>query len=660
MTAAKYLLVFLILLITLPVYAQKPYDGPVPTYIQKEKSWIYRDRDGNQVFDGRFDDAWFFYEGLAAVKQHGTFKYIDLGGKTVISNMYSQAGDFSEGRAVVKLPNTGYFYINRSGDVLSRNDYTFLSQFKNGIGTGIRDGVFYLIDAAGKELPGEFNYIGSFNEGLAYFSRDLKFGFVNTRGEAQIKPLYLSANDFLEGYAWVKKTDTTECLIDRNGKEITQAKRYVNGNHLPYQTKYLIESDKKGSTVNTRDGKTLFKTKLKITRWIKAGLFVFKDDQTDSEGVVDSKGKEVIKAEWKSINPGEGDFLIVQKGMKYGITGLNGKELIPAKYDFYWNTPIGTFLKEGKFFSLYNEKENSLGKKKYDNLWFPATQNSVPAGFAQVKVWDDRFFIDASGKEYFDRSVTLLTEKGPNGKYGFKDLETGEWYGETAYDKIETESEGMYPVVKSGKYGFFSKHILKQVIPCMYDEISFFKEGLCAVRLAGLWGYINNKGETEIPFKFRKAWQFIEGKAEVELENGKYVINRKGEIIDDITPNKQYDPWADRPQFSGNTLTGSYELEFYHMINSPLSNPKKGQKSQELEYPVRIKVTRDHISTDNYYFTVEGSGNFNGQRVYNLRRDTGNNTYLSFVFFGPGEDKCAFMTRDGMVVYATSPMQFGK
>ncbi|GMU89589.1 MAG: hypothetical protein AMXMBFR49_17970, partial [Chlorobiota bacterium] len=38
----------------------------------------------------------------------------------------------------------------------------------------------------------------------------------------------------------------------------------------------------------------------------------------------------------------------------------------------------------------------------------------------------------------------------------------------------------------------------------------------------------------------------------------------------------------------------------------------------------------------------------------------GNNTYLMFVFFGNGEDRCAFMTRDGMVVYATAPMQFGK
>ncbi|MBK7868298.1 MAG: hypothetical protein IPJ75_15645 [Ignavibacteriales bacterium] len=40
--------------------AQKPYDGLIPTYVQKDKKWIYRDNAGNKVFNSEYDEAWFF------------------------------------------------------------------------------------------------------------------------------------------------------------------------------------------------------------------------------------------------------------------------------------------------------------------------------------------------------------------------------------------------------------------------------------------------------------------------------------------------------------------------------------------------------------------------------------------------------------------------
>lgn len=640
--------------------AQKPYDGPIPTHIQKDKKWIYRDYAGNRIFDGEYDEAWFFYEGLAVVKQFGSYKYIDLTGKPVLNNMYEVAGDFSEGRAMVKMANTGRFYINKKGERKSEKEYQTLGKFKDGVGIGYRENRYFLIDSTGKEIAGPFNYVDGFREGMSWFSIDRQFGFVNTKGEKVIKPVYRNARSFIDGYAWVQKQDSTFCLIDLKGKEVTPAKKYVNPIQLPYQTKYLIEDVKDGSTIKSRDGKVLLKTKFKIIRWLQKDLFVYNDNKGSGEGVIDIKGKEVIKAGWTDLDESKGDFVIVQKNNKYGIYGLDGKEIIPARYDFSWTTTAGTFMKEGNKYFLYHEKQKTLGKKVYHALPDVPWQFTVPEGYGFIQWLYYKFFIDASGKEFLDREVYTEKIKGTNGKFALKDTYTGDTLTEYIYDIVETQSEGMLPVTINGKYGFFSNDLAKEVIPCIYDEISFFLEGVCAVKKNGKWGYINKTGATVIAFKFDKAWQFLKGEAEVLIGKELFFINHKGEIIRSGNNYYAYDPWEDRPKFNDNALTGTFYLEYNHVIDSPYSTPVKGQKSQELDDPVSIKVTPNTISTQYYHFTVESSGYHNGQRVYNLERNSGNNTYLMFVFFGNGEDRCAFMTRDGMVVYATGPMQFGK
>ncbi len=660
MSSPKFLLLFLTVLLFIPANAQKPYDGPIPTFVQKENKWIYRDKEGERVIKDKFDEAWFFQEGLAVVKQFGTYKYIDLTGKPVLNNSYEVAGDFSEGRAMVKLANTGRFYINKKGERVCEKEYQTLGKFQNGVGIGYRDIKYYLIDGTGKEIAGPFDYVEGFREGMSWFSINGQFGFVNNKGEIAIKPVYMNARSFIDGCAWVQKQDGTYCLIGIKGKEVTPAKKYVNPIRFPYQTKYLIEETKEGSTVKSREGKVLLKTKYRIIRWLQKDFFVHNDGKGGGEGVIDIKGKEVIKAGWTSINESKGEFVIVQKNNKYGIYGPDGKEIIPANYDFSWTTAVGTFMKVGNKYFLYNDKQKALGKRVYHGFPDLPWQFTIPEGFGFVQVNTMKFFIDTDGKEYIVRDVYLENYKGPNGKIALKDAYTGDLYSDFVYDKVGIKGEEMLPVMKDGKWGFYSLETYKETVPFIYDEVGAysFSHGLCPVKKNGKWGYIDKTGVTKIPFDFDEANTFNQGEAIVKIGKKKYIIDLQGKVIGQ--DNYYSDPWAERPEFNGNTLSGSYNLEYYHVIDSPYSIPVKGQKSQELDDPVSIKVTKNSISTRYYHFTVESSGYHNGQRVYNLERNSGNNTYLSFVFFGNGEDRCAFMTRDGMVVYATGPMQFGK
>lgn len=70
------------------------------------------------------DDFRPFSEGLAAVRMHGCWGYVDVSGAWVVSNDYDAALDFHHGLALVKL-GEDYYYINRQGN-------TVLGPFEDG------------------------------------------------------------------------------------------------------------------------------------------------------------------------------------------------------------------------------------------------------------------------------------------------------------------------------------------------------------------------------------------------------------------------------------------------------------------------------------------------------------------------------------------------
>ena len=60
-----------------------------------------------KAFEGEYEAAALFSEGLAYVRNGGKYGYIDETGRVVISYMYEDAGNFSEGLAAVKKEVNG-------------------------------------------------------------------------------------------------------------------------------------------------------------------------------------------------------------------------------------------------------------------------------------------------------------------------------------------------------------------------------------------------------------------------------------------------------------------------------------------------------------------------------------------------------------------------
>ena len=69
----------------------------------------------------KYDDAYFFSEGLARVKLNGKWGFINKIGEEVIPLKYDEVENFSEGFAKVKL-NGKVFYINKRGECVKNCD----------------------------------------------------------------------------------------------------------------------------------------------------------------------------------------------------------------------------------------------------------------------------------------------------------------------------------------------------------------------------------------------------------------------------------------------------------------------------------------------------------------------------------------------------------
>jgi hypothetical protein len=78
--------------------------------------WGYINREGKIVIPAQFDGAHDFSEGMAAVGIGGKLGYIDRTGKLVVTAQFDEAQKFSGGRARVRIIQSGYGYINKTGE----------------------------------------------------------------------------------------------------------------------------------------------------------------------------------------------------------------------------------------------------------------------------------------------------------------------------------------------------------------------------------------------------------------------------------------------------------------------------------------------------------------------------------------------------------------
>jgi hypothetical protein len=121
-----------------------------------------------------------------------------------------------------------------------------------------------------------------------------------------------------------------------------------------------------------------------------------------------------------------------------------------------------------------------------------------------------------------------------NGKAGIINTK-GELVIEHKYDFIGSIYDDRFLVLLNDKYNFVDLNG-QLISPEFYDDAEDFSNGLAPVKFSenGKWGYINKEGKLQTDTIYDYVYEFSKNQAKVEIGNERFVINRKGEIIDTL------------------------------------------------------------------------------------------------------------------------------
>jgi TonB family protein len=191
---------------------------------KKNKSkYGYVDKRDTVVIPYQFDEAEFFYDGLAAVKMDTKWGFIDKTGKIVISCQFETVYNFSDGVCPVRKNNKWYF-INKKGKKSIDAYFQLAFPFAEGLAAVKTETGWGFIDKEGSmAIKAEYEEASSFSEGLAAIKDAGVWGYINPQGETVIDFKYDEAHHFVKGLAIVKLNNKT-FQIDKNGKKYVPPK----------------------------------------------------------------------------------------------------------------------------------------------------------------------------------------------------------------------------------------------------------------------------------------------------------------------------------------------------------------------------------------------------------------------------------------------------
>jgi len=181
---------------------------------------VYINHHGAPVIRNKdFLDCSEFSEGLAAVKLKiaptdedngaidqegppGMWGYIDKSGQIAIPPVFNFARKFHEGLAAIKQDGTWKF-IDKQQNVHAQN-FKQCGAFSNGLAPVTSGNLWGFIDHTGKlSIPAQYQLAKDFSDGLAAVKAGTAYGFINPAGNMVIKPT---------SFPWRSlKTDFAQC-----------------------------------------------------------------------------------------------------------------------------------------------------------------------------------------------------------------------------------------------------------------------------------------------------------------------------------------------------------------------------------------------------------------------------------------------------------------
>lgn len=355
-----YTIIFITLL-NLSASAQKLF--PI---LLKDK-WGYMNQEGKVVITPKYDIAQEFNEGFAVVALGNQPCLINASEKRIIdTGVYQFISKFNEGSCATRNFKKQWFYVNATGNVVMKLDsfiyeanpfYNGLSRvsrqmdevskryyidvtslayrfayinadgkyacdfiyrdaenFENNMARVKENTMTYLIDNTFTKKCKETTEIGKFNEGIAVFIDNGKFGYMNDKGEIIIPAQYDYASMFYNGLA-------------------------------------EVEIQKKVCFINTAGVKQFEPTFDELRPYAEgfAGFKMFDKMGKAKYGFINGKGEMMMQPFYDEVAYFANGLCPVRKGSKWGAINKEGKLVLKLDFDF-----VGTF-EDGVAEIIYND-----------------------------------------------------------------------------------------------------------------------------------------------------------------------------------------------------------------------------------------------------------------------------------------------------------------
>jgi hypothetical protein len=270
--------------------------------------------------------------------------------------------------------------MDKRGKIVVKPQFEFFGSWSEGLtGVGIGKKMGF-IDRSGKlVIPAQFDGVGKFCEGMASIIMNGKHGYINKKGKIVVQPQYYIADDFHEGLAAVWVNDKEYGYINKQGRVVIEPK-------IPWGAMFSYKFA--GSPTNQ------FSNGLACI-WIK-------DDS--KYGFIDKKGN--IK-KWRfyyvqDFSEGLAPVAKETNGhLKVGYIDTRGNLVLDYKFDMAlpFTEGLAAVWADNKFF--YIDKEGRIILKVNAD-----TGNVFSEGLAKVCTGDKCGFIDKKGKMVIEQKFS--------------------------------------------------------------------------------------------------------------------------------------------------------------------------------------------------------------------------------------------------------------
>lgn len=175
--------------------------------------------DGTAAYRRRFQRAFGFYEGHAAVVSDTGWHHIRTDGDDLYPDRHAWVGNFQEDRCTVRKKNGEYFHISRHGTAAYNQRWRYAGDFRDGIAVvQAADGRSTHIGLDGGAIHGRwFLDLDVFHKGYARARDDAGWMHVDMRGAERYARRFAAVEPFYNGQARVERFDGALEVIDETG-----------------------------------------------------------------------------------------------------------------------------------------------------------------------------------------------------------------------------------------------------------------------------------------------------------------------------------------------------------------------------------------------------------------------------------------------------------